>query len=395
MDSWPTPDKRLPFLRLAFRPFFMLGALFSMLCVALWAAAFAGVVQLEVYGGILWWHMHEMLFGFVSAIVTGFLLTAVQTWTGVPGIKGVWLGGLVLLWLSGRIVLFLPGHVAPGVVASLDLAFLPAAAIVLGRSVVKVQQWRNIIFVPILLAMTAANGAMHWAAHQADVLLQAQSGGVTVMLVTLLMTVMGGRVIPMFTANGTQTQRVEALPWLEKLSIASMIMAVLAKVPGISPPAGVVAGLFFLAAAIQGIRVLRWRLQVTLRTPLVWSLHLSYWCIPLGLLLEGLSMSGAHISHSQAIHTLAVGGMGLMILAMISRVSLGHTGRPLVAPGLMSVAFAALFGAFLVRTFGVYLLPGYTIVVLLAAVLWLLGYGCFVVIYWPKLSRSRPDGRPG
>lgn len=391
----PAPDSSLPFLRLAFRPFFMLGALFSMLCVALWASAFSGAVQLDVYGGILWWHMHEMLFGFVSAIVAGFLLTAVQTWTGVPGVKGGWLGALVLLWLAGRIALFLPVFLLPVVIAGLDLAFLPAVALVLGRSVFKVRQWRNSIFIPILLAMTGANAAMHWAAQQADILLQAESGSVMVMLVALLMTVMGGRVIPMFTANGTKTERVEALPWLEKLSIVGMVLVVLASVPGLSPPAGVAAGLFFLSAAVQGLRVLRWRLQVTLRTPLVWSLHLSYWCIPLGLLLEGLSISGAAVTHSQAVHALGVGGMGLMILAMISRVSLGHTGRPLVVSGVMSTAFLALFGAFLIRTFGIYLLPGYTAVVITAAALWLLGYGCFVWVYWPVLSRPRSDGRPG
>ena len=391
----PAPDTSLPFLRLAFRPFFMLGALFSMLSVALWAVAYTGTLQLDVYGGALWWHMHEMLFGFVSAIVAGFLLTAVQTWTGVPGIKGGWLGALVVLWLAGRSGMLLSAQLSTTVIAVVDLAFLPVAALVLGRSVVKVRQWRNIIFIPILLGMALANGAMHWAAHQADFMLQARAGGLMVMLVTLLMTVMGGRVIPMFTANGTKTDRVEALPWLEKLSIATMILAVLASVPGVVLPGHIAPALFYLAAAIQGLRVMRWRLHVTLGTPLVWSLHLSYWCIPLGLLLEGLSLSGVPISHSQAIHALGVGGMGLMILAMISRVSLGHTGRPLVASRAMAAAFVALFGAFLVRTFGAYLLSDYASVIIAAASLWLLGYGCFALVYWPVLSRPRADGRPG
>ena len=391
----PQPDNSLPFLRLAFRPFFMLGAVFSMICVALWTAAFTGALSLQVYGGIFWWHMHEMLFGFVSAIVAGFLLTAVQTWTGVPGIRGGWLGALVVLWLAGRAAFFLPGFLSPALIAGLDLTFLPVVAAVLGRSVVKVRQWRNIIFVPILLGMAVANGAMHWAAQSADFALQTRSGGIMVLLVTLLMTVMGGRVIPMFTANGTKTQRVEALPWLEKLCMASMILAVLAGVSGSAVPGSFAALLFFLAAAAQGLRVLRWRLHVTFGTPLVWSLHLSYWCIPLGLLLEGLYLSGAPVSHSQAVHTLGVGGMGLMILAMISRVSLGHTGRPLVVSGLMSAAFMALFGAFLARAFGVYFMPDYAAVIVVAACLWLLGYGCFAVVYWPSLSRSRLDGRSG
>lgn len=394
MSSPLQPSKSSsPFLRLAFRPFFMLGALFSSFCVTLWAAAFTGAVQLEVYGGPLWWHMHEMLFGFVSAIVAGFLLTAVQTWTGLPGINGSRLAALVLLWLAGRAALFLPGPWQWA--AGIDLLFLPLVALVLARSVIAVRQWRNAVFIPILLAMAAANAGMHRAALHADVLLQARMGGTMVMLVTLLMTVMGGRVIPMFTANGTGTERVEVLPWLEKFSIASMLLVVLASLSRPPLPVWAAASLFFFAAAIQGLRVLRWRLHVTFGVPLVWSLHLSYWCIPLGLLMEGLSLSGAPVSHSQAVHALAVGGIGLMILAMISRVSLGHTGRPLTVSGFMTAAFLALLAAFVARTFGLYFLPGYNNMIIAAACLWVLGYGCFVLLYWPVLSRPRADGRPG
>lgn len=391
----PPPDTSLPLLRLAFRPFFLLGPLFSMVCLALWGALFTGALQLDIYGGALWWHMHEMLFGFVSAIVAGFLLTAVQAWTGIPGIKGRLLFALVLLWLVGRAAFFMQALLPPVAIAALDISFLPAVAFLLGRSVVKVKQWRNGIFVPILLAMAIANGGMHWAAWQSDFALQAQAGGLMVLLVTLLMTVMGGRVIPMFTANGTKTERVAALPWLEKAAPASMLLVIAASINVIPLNHQLTGWLFFLAAACHGLRVLRWRPSVTLRTPLVWSLHLSYWCIPLGLLLEAISLWGGPVTHSQSIHTLGVGAMGLMILAMISRVSLGHTGRPLAPKRIMTVAFLAVFGAFLMRSFGVYLIPGYSQVVIAAICLWLVGYGCYLAVYWPILSRPRLDGRPG
>lgn len=391
----PAPDTSLPLLRLAFRPFFLLGALFSMICVALWGALFTGALQLDIYGGALWWHMHEMLFGFVSAIVTGFLLTAVQTWTGIPGVKGKWLAALVLLWLVGRTAFFAQALLSPVMIAVLDLVFLPTVALLLGRSVLKVKQWRNSVFVLILLAMTLANGCMHWAAWQSDYALQAQAGGLMVMLVTLLMTVMGGRVIPMFTANGTKTERVEALPWLEKAAPASMLLAIVASINVLPLGEGVAGALFLVAAICHGLRVFRWRLSVTLRTPLVWSLHLSYWCIPLGLLLQALSFWGGPVTHSQSVHTLGVGAMGMMILAMVSRVSLGHTGRPLLVKTVMTTAFLAVFAAFLMRSFGAYLIPSYSLVVISAACLWLLGYGSFLLVYWPILSRPRVDGRSG
>lgn len=382
-------------LRLAFRPFFLLGALFSVISLLLWVAFFSGQLQLSVYGGALWWHVHEMLFGFACAIIVGFLLTAVRTWTGQPGFQGAPLAALVALWLAGRLLLVFPFALPSWLVALVDLAFLPLAALVLFLPVARVRQWRNSIFLPLLLAMAAINGVMHWAAHTEDPQLQSQAATAMVMLVTLLMTIMAGRVVPMFTANGTGTSRVEALAWLERLSLGAMLAVVFASLPWPGVPPALLALCCFVAAIAHALRGLRWRIWVTVGTPLVWSLHLSYLCIPLGLLLYGLSAISSLVSPSQGIHTLTVGAMGLLILAMISRVSLGHTGRPLGAGRLMTLAFILLFLSFLVRVFGSYWLSSYTLVISSAAVLWALGFGCFVLRYWPILSRPRVDGRPG
>jgi len=382
-------------LRLAFRPFFLAGSLFSLISLVLWAGVFTGNLDLTVYGGALWWHAHEMLFGFVSAIVVGFLLTAVRTWTGQPGIEGAPLACLVLLWLAARLAFFFPNTVPVWAVALTDLAFLPVAAIVLARPIVRVRQWRNVFFPPLLLAMAAANGAMHRAVVTGDTALLARADHAMVMFVILLITVMAGRVVPMFTANGTGTTRVEAIGWLEKLALATMIAAVAVsfQVPGILPD--VVSLCFFLAAGFQAVRSLRWRPWVTLRTPLVWSLHLSYLSIPVGLALYGLSEISSVVTRTQAIHTLTIGAMGLMILAMISRVSLGHTGRPLKVGAAMTTAFMLLFGAFVVRVFGGYWVDNYALVIAAAAALWALAFGSFVVCYFPVLTRPRVDGRPG
>ena len=384
-------------LQLAFRPFFLLGSLFSTISLLLWGGEVLGVLDLGVYGGSLWWHGHEMLFGFVSAIVVGFLLTAVQTWTGIPGIRGGYLMVLVLLWLAGRLVLYFPWWLPAWLVAALDLSFLPLAAIVLALPVLRVRQWRNILFVPILLSMTAANAAMHWSVLAADLRFQLLASNVMVLLVVFLIGVVAGRVIPMFTANGTQTARVPAVGWLEHASILSMLL-VLVLVVGMDAlelPASVAAACFFLAALTHAVRALRWKIWITFRTPLVWSLHLAYWCMPVGLVLYGLSFVTSLVTHSQAVHALTVGAIGMMILAMISRVSLGHTGRNLVVGRAMTTAFIAVFGAFLVRVFGVYWPENYAQIIGASIILWLIAYGSFFVIYLPLLSRPRPDGRPG
>lgn len=386
----------LPFFRLAFRPFFLLGSLFSVVSLMLWAAVMAGTAEPALYGGALWWHVHEMLFGFVAAIVVGFLLTAVQTWTGVPGLHGPGLAALVALWLSARLGFAFSDVVPHPVPVVLDLLFLPVAAAVLTRSVIKVRQWRNIVFVPVLLLMTLANGVMHWSAAVDNGEVLAVAGRAMVLLVTLLMTIVAGRVVPMFTANGTGTERVRSLPWLEKASMISILLAVPVGLAATKLPSTLVTVVLLVTAAIHGLRVFRWRFRVTLRTPLVWSLHLSYWCIPLGLLLYGLSgVPGAVITQTQAIHTLTVGGMGLMILAMMSRVSLGHTGRPLSVGTTMALAFACVFAAFALRVFGGLFVDNYIDVMLAAITLWALGYGCFCIRYFHVLTRSRVDGRPG
>ena len=388
-------DFSIAFFRLAFRPFFLLGSLFSIISLLIWSAVFTESINVAVYGGHLWWHIHEMLFGFVSAIVVGFLLTAVQNWTCVPGIKGSRLMLLVLLWISARVLFFLPFLLPHWLIYTVDLLFLPVTAFFLARPIIQAKLWRNLIFIPILLAMTYTNAAMHYSSNLLDPKYMLAAGNAMVLIITLLICVIGGRVIPMFTANGTNTEHVPAIQWLEIASIASMLLLVVSNFGIFELPSEVNAALFLLAASIHFIRVWRWRIWVTFKTPLVWSLHLGYWCIPVGLLLLAVSELSDVITHSQALHTLTVGTIAVMILAMISRVSLGHTGRNIEVGKLMAFAFLAIFLAFIVRVFGVYWLENYQHVIVTAAILWGVGYGCFVVLFIPVLTRPRIDGRAG
>ncbi len=331
--------------------------------------------------------MHEMLFGFTAAIIVGFLLTAVQNWSGVRGLNGKALLGLVSVWLSARIAFFFPEQLPNILIAVLDLAFLPLAAAALAYPIIKAKLWRNLIFIPILLVMSISNVLTHYSVSSSDYLLLSKASTFMVLLVTLVMCIMGGRVFPMFTANGTQTTRVNAIPTLEKLSIASILIAVIVGAGFVELPSVVVATIFFCASAIHAVRAFRWRIWVTFKTPLVWSLHLSYWCIVIGLLMFGLSEITTIVSHSQAIHALTVGAMASMILSMISRVSLGHTGRIIIVGKTMIVAFVAILLAFIIRVFGIYWLESYTLALTLAVTFWTLGFGCFVVLYLPILTK--------
>jgi uncharacterized protein involved in response to NO len=381
--------KSLAFLEFAFRPFFLFASLFSIISLVIWLGELTGRLNLNLYGGSLWWHIHEMLFAFVATVIAGFLLTAVQNWSGMRTLHGNLLGALAILWLSARVALFFPEELAHSLIMTLDIAFLPISAIALALPIIKAKLWRNLIFVPILFVMAATNTAMHFSAMTADPLLMSKASTFMVLLITLVMCVMGGRVFPMFTANGTKTPRVNALPFLEKLSIASILCVVIFGSGFIELPASVVGGLFIVTAIIHGVRVFRWNFLVTLKTPLVWSLHISYWCIAIGLLMFGLSEVSSIVSHSQAIHTLTVGAMANMILAMISRVSLGHTGRMIVVGKTMTIAFLAIISASFFRVFGLYFIDNYSHILSLSVIFWVIGFGCFTVLYLPILLKPK------
>ena len=376
---------------LAFRPLFLCGSTFSLIAILIWAGLFSGHLSLNVFGGGLWWHTHEMLFGFVCAIIMGFLLTAVQNWTSQKSINHLPLLALVLLWLSARLALIFPSTLPLWLVSALDISFLPVAAFFFVRPIIKVKLWRNLIFLPLLAALTLANIAMHYSVHFGDFGMVLPASKTAVLVVAMIMAIMGGRVMPMFTANGTGTPRVKDLNWLEKSALSSLLLVIIFNSGLISLPNIVNALLLFTAAVFHYIRVLRWRFWVTLRTPLVWSLHLSYSFIPTGLLLFGINQISDVITTSQAIHAITVGAIGMMILSMISRVSLGHTGRVIKVGKIMTSAFIVLLLAALVRIFGQLFTDNYMLVIISSALLWALAYGCFVALYTSILIKKRID----
>ncbi|GLX79385.1 heme transporter CcmB [Thalassotalea insulae] len=391
-------QKIIPLLRLGFRPFFLLGAVFAIVAIMLWLAILQGKLTFTPLGGGYWWHLHEMIFGFAGAIIAGFLLTAVQNWTGIRGIQNTSLLFLVLLWLTARVSLLMPtllGHTATMLV---DLSFFPAVALFLGRPIIAIKQYRNLFFVPLLILLTVINSQMYWALTDSTMVSSQLSGYAGVMVITFLMSVMVGRVGPMFTANGTQTPKVETLPWLEKItngSIALIAFYLLAH-PLIPTQFSVLGALMLVAGILQLNRIVRWRPWITIKVPLLWSLHLSVICIALGMLLIALSYFSENFASNHSWHLLTIGGMGGLILAMISRVSLGHTGRMLQPPKTMSLAFSLIFIAALVRAILPSLMPASTMMFYHASAgLWYISFGLFVYHYAPMLVSARKDGRPG
>jgi len=393
-----TEQKMLPLLRQAFRPMFLFGAAFSAIAMLLWGLILAGQLNIQPVGQVLFWHSHEMLFGFACAIVIGFLLTAVQNWTALRAPHGKSLLLLTLLWLCGRLLLLFGQGLPLWLVAAVDLSFLPLAAWLLAKPLLAVKQYRNLFFVPVLLLLTTCNLIMYLGLFLGRYDLQQLGSLNAIWLITLLMAIVGGRVIPMFTANGTKTPKVEALVWLDRAALGSLWLIFVLHFFSLASllPASLLSALFALSALLTAIRCARWKIWLTFRVSLLWSLHLAYWFIPLGLALFALRYAGFAISQSIALHALTAGAMGSMILSMMARVSLGHSGRLLQPKQIMAWAFLLVALAGISRTLLIWLLPAHTFSLLwLGIVCWVLAYGCYVLVYLPVLTTPRADGRPG
>jgi uncharacterized protein involved in response to NO len=388
-----------PIWRLAFRPLFLGGSLFSIMAIAWWVYFWVSPSGWLPHGGPVLWHGHEMLFGFGAAIVVGFLLTAVQSWTGVIGLRGKPLALLVLSWLMGRLVLAfgVTAGFSGELIAAVDISFLLLSAIAMAYPVIKVKQWRNLMFVPILLVLSFLNTMVHWAVinHHTDIATQSLHG--SIILFSLIIAILGGRVIPAFTANATSRTKKTPLKWLEVISILSIILLLMIAFQGFNNvPSLLLLVVSSIAALANGWRFSRWGFQYCASVPLLWSLHLAYIFIPIGFMLLALQSIGLMDSVSAALHSITIGAMGGMILAMTSRVTLGHTGRQLTPPRLIALAYIFIFLAAVIRV----IVPAWfaelsSWAITVAGVLWVLAFSIYFVFYAPMLLTKRIDNRPG
>lgn len=381
-----------------FRPFFLLAGLSAPALVLVWLAVLAGGGWPDTAVSALSWHGHEMLFGFVAAAVAGFLLTAVPSWTGSPALRGAPLGALVALWLAGRAALAPWTGAPPALAAALDLAFLPALGVALAVPLVRAGKIANTAFLALLGLLTAANLLFHleWLGLLADGARLGQ--GLAVGVVLMMVTAIGGRILPAFTRNAlrargvttdvTTRSRVERLTLL---STAAMIPVDLIL------PGGVAAGAVALvAAAAHTRRMMGWQTRHTLGQPILWVLHAGYAWVPLALALKAAHGLAGLVDATAWLHALTAGGFATMILAVMSRAALGHTGRPLMVSRVTVASYALLLLAAALRTLAPEL-PGaaYTPALHAAGLAWVASFAAFLWVYAPVLTRPRADGQPG
>ena len=374
---------------LGFRPFYLLASLFSAFSVLLWAAQFSGYLRSAYLQGPVW-HGHEMLFGYTTAVIAGFLLTAVRAWTNQPTPSGVPLMALAALWVCGRVLVLTPLDLMAAVV---NAAFPVAVAVAIGMPLLRSRNVRNYFFVGLLVLMGVLVLAVHLALRERFELSPRLGLQLALDVVLFIMAVMGGRVIPMFTNNGIPGTHATRHALVEKLALGTVMLLFAADLLQWNPI--VVAAIALASALMHGVRLYLWQPWRTLATPLVWILHAAYAWIVAHLALRGLSELGL-LAGSFATHALTVGAIGGLTIGMMTRTARGHTGRPLEADGFELTSYLLVQVAALVRVFGGMASPElYPASIQLSALLWAAAFGLYAVRYWPVLTRPRLDGRPG
>lgn len=398
----PAPKRRVPMprgiatsgpalLSYGFRPFFLLAGIWAIVAMCLWVGAISGNWQIGGSYGAIAWHAHEMVFGYAVAVLAGFMLTAIPNWTGRLPVSGVPLLALGLIWCAGRFVMLLPDLCGPILTAVVDGLFLFGLAFVAGREIVVGRNWKNLKMLVGLVVLALANACFHVVALfglDTDIVFR-----LAIAALVMLVTVIGGRIIPSFTRNWLSRQ-VKTLPApfsaVDQVAIIATVAALAIWIP--APEAFMTAVLCVVAALAQGVRLWRWRGWTARAEPIVAVLHLAYAFIPLGLVAIGASAVG-WTNTAASLHILTVGVIGNMTLAVMTRATLGHTGRSIAASNLSGLAYVAIFGAAIIRpaaemTDGLYL-P----VLGLSAALWIISFALFLLEYGPMLWGPRQQAK--
>jgi uncharacterized protein involved in response to NO len=381
-------------LRGGFRPFFLGGACWAIIALVIWLYALVSGTSLPSTFEPLAWHRHEMLFGFVGAIVAGFLLTAVPNWTGRLPIAGVPLAALFALWLAARIAVLFSSSLGSFVAALLDVGFFVTLAGVAAREVLQAKN-RNLPIVGLILLFGIVDALDHLAA--AGLLTDGDlAWKSSVALITILISLIGGRIVPSFTRNWLAKRGArQGLP-TQPGSFDMVVIAVTAAafLAWITAPSGyLTGGLFAVAAVAQAIRLARWKGWKSFADPLVVILHIGYLWVSVGLGLLAAVDLGAAIPRSAAVHALTAGAMATMILAVMTRATLGHTGRELRASAITQLAYLLVTAGALLRVTAPLGLIEYRMGMEVAGAAWIAAFLCFLAAYGPMLLGPRIDGK--
>ncbi len=372
-----------------FRCFFFSAAVAAIFLIPAWMMIL-GSGGGPTYFAFQLWHAHEMLFGFTAAVIAGFLLTAASNWTGKSVASPTVLLLLNLLWLAGRLLLLWEGA-SSLLVLCVDLSFLPLLAAVLGRALFKKKARRNYLFLVLLALLTLANGvfhARHFGVGIPSFLFPVLGRDLALRVIAIMIVVIGGRVFPMFTRNATGASGVRNIPWLDRISLWSVVMATLVEM--FSDNAGILAAFWVFAGFSNVVRMSTWGM-LHAKQPLLWVLHAGYFATALSFVFVGLGRLGL-VPATAALHCFTVGGLGLLTLGMMARVSLGHSGRMLVAPKKIVWAFSLLVGAALVRVLVPWFLADYALEgIYLSGALWTIAFGLFLLFgvsiwFYPRVD---------
>ena len=385
---------------LGFRPFFLGAALIAALSIIGWMFFYSGSnsdTRLHYYTAVTW-HTHEMIFGYALAVIAGFLLTAVTNWTGRMTIQNGLLYSLFTLWLLARIVPFLTDN--GWLIAGLDLLFYPYLIIAIAIPIIQSNNHRNLFVIVILLVLGFANLLMHMellGITEHTLRLGQYLGLYTELLLIVIIT---GRVFPFFTGRGVKnTFTPQKYQWLEAsciLSFAVFALVDMSAMSGNGISASLFVSLVMLTVVLHGLRIAFWYSHQIWSVPLVWVLHLGYYFLILGVMLKGMSAYNTQLV-MPALHAMTVGGIGLITLGMMARVSLGHTGRNIhKPPKSIILMFCLLAIAALIRvTVAIIAGQHYLLAIQISALLWALAFFLFFIKYMPFLIRPRVDGKPG
>lgn len=378
-----------PFFSIGLRPFFLLSAIWAGISVPVWLATFShgGAIDLS-------WHIHEMLFGFTGGVIVGFLMTAVPNWTGRMPVVGAPLAAMAALWIAGRLAM-LAGTVTSDLLpriglSSIDILFLMAMAAIVWREVIVGRNWRNVPVAAMVSVLALANVGFHLEVGLTG--LAPVSTRIALSVVAMMIALIGGRITPSFTRNW-QLKRGGPLPALpNRLDQVVLVLTLVALVSwNVAPESSWAGSLLTAAGLFNLLRLARWKGHATLAEPLVLILHVGYFWLASGLGLIGLSLlAPSAIPQSAGVHALTAGGIGVMTLAVMTRASRGHTGRPLTAGAAGVIVYLLVNAAALLRVIGGIWLDAHMPFLIASGACWSAAFLAFALTYGGMLIGPRP-----
>jgi uncharacterized protein involved in response to NO len=371
-----------------FRPFFLAAGLWAIAAIMLWIPQYMGKLSVPTHLSPLDWHIHEMLYGYVAAAIAGFLLTAIPNWTGRLPVNGWPLASLAALWLAGRLALLISAQLGGLVAAIIDTAFLVTLALVAGREIVAGENWRNLRVLVILVVLVLGNVVFH-----AEVLMTGAAiygTRIAIAAVILMISLIGGRIVPSFTNNWLSRNNPGRLPVpFSQFDMVALVLSAFALVSWIITPTHWMSGaLLIVAGCLQAARLARWAGDRTVSDRLVLILHIGYAFVPLGFLMVGLSAFTPEVPATAGIHAWTARAVGLMTIAVMTRATLGHTGQPLHAGRATQAIYALLLAAALIRIVAAFMAS--VDLLEFAGLCWAAAFILFVLLYGPLLAMRDP-----